>query len=140
VEGHEKHVRLILEALREAGACANKKKSILFCRRDTPLGPNHLIPWCRTWSIQTRQDPRFSLSLISVIHQRIQRISQLHKSVHSPVVRTVYRPLRSHQEKCRIQLGTNPRGSLPKHQATRQEQTHLKTNRSRQPSLSNACC
>ena len=30
VEEHEEHVRLILEALREAGICASKKKSILF--------------------------------------------------------------------------------------------------------------
>ena len=30
VEEHEEHVRLILEALREAGICANKKKSSLF--------------------------------------------------------------------------------------------------------------
>ena len=30
VEEHEEHVRLILEALREAGICASKKKSVLF--------------------------------------------------------------------------------------------------------------
>ena len=30
MEEHEEHVRLILEALRDAGICASKKKSILF--------------------------------------------------------------------------------------------------------------
>ena len=38
VEEHEKHVRLILEALREAGICASKKKSILFADEINFLG------------------------------------------------------------------------------------------------------
>jgi hypothetical protein len=30
MEEHEEHIRLILKALREAGICASKKKSVLF--------------------------------------------------------------------------------------------------------------
>src|SRR5438876_7704669 len=38
VEEHEEHVRLILEALREAGICASKKKSVLFADEISFLG------------------------------------------------------------------------------------------------------
>jgi hypothetical protein len=41
VEEHEEHVRLILEALREAGICASKDKSILFADEILFLG--HII-------------------------------------------------------------------------------------------------
>jgi hypothetical protein len=38
VEEHEEHVRLILEALREEGICASKKKSVLFADKINFLG------------------------------------------------------------------------------------------------------
>ena len=38
VEEHEKHVRLILEALREEGICASKRKSVLFADKINFLG------------------------------------------------------------------------------------------------------
>ena len=44
VEEHEEHVRLILEALREAGICASKKKSTLFADKIHFLG--HTISSC----------------------------------------------------------------------------------------------
>jgi RNase H-like domain found in reverse transcriptase/Reverse transcriptase (RNA-dependent DNA polymerase)/Integrase zinc binding domain/Chromo (CHRromatin Organisation MOdifier) domain/Retroviral aspartyl protease/Zinc knuckle len=54
IEEHEEHVRLILEALREAGICASKKKSVLFADEIHFLG--HTISSCGVEPDQVKID------------------------------------------------------------------------------------
>ena len=82
VEEHEKHVRLILEALRRAEICASKKKSVLFADEIHFLG--HTISSCGVELHQIKIDKILCLSRPSIClrYQGIQWVGQLCQSVY----------------------------------------------------------
>ena len=90
VEEHEENVSLILEALREVGICASKRKSVLFA--------DEILHFVLAVSNQTRSKSIRSYHPFRFRHKRIQRVSHLRRSIYPWIVRLVHgSTLQSHK-------------------------------------------